>query len=76
MPADGGEGVLATQDRRFGEWGFHVLKGEPAFTWNLLDLKRDRWERPEPLVPGKHTLVFDFKYDGLGFSTLAFTSTT
>ena len=26
------------------------------------------------LAPGKHTLVFDFKYDGLGFATLAFNS--
>jgi arylsulfatase len=38
----------------------------------LLGLKRDRWEGPEPLSPGKHTIVFDFKYDGLGFATLAF----
>jgi arylsulfatase len=31
-----------------------------------------RWESPEALAPGKHTLVFDFKYDGLGFGTLAY----
>ena len=31
-----------------------------------------RWEGPGPLSPGKHTLEFDFKYDGLGFATLAF----
>jgi arylsulfatase len=37
-----------------------------------LDLKRIRWEGPDGLLPGKHTLVFDFKYDGLGFATLAF----
>ena len=30
------------------------------------------WEGPEPLSPGKHTLVIDFKYDGLGIGTLAF----
>jgi len=24
------------------------------------------------LAPGKHTLAYDFKYDGLGFATLAF----
>jgi hypothetical protein len=27
---------------------------------------------PEALTPGKHTLEFDFKYDGLGLGTLAF----
>src|SRR5262249_35158776 len=35
--------------------------------------KRIRWEGPK-LSPGKHTLVFDFKYDGLGVQTLAFNS--
>ena len=27
---------------------------------------------PEALAPGRHTLEFDFKYDGLGVGTLAF----
>ena len=40
--------------------------------WNLLDLKRVRWEGAEALLPGRHTLEYDFKYDGLGFATLAF----
>ena len=31
-----------------------------------------KWEGPEALAPGKHTLEFDFKYDGLGAGTLAF----
>src|SRR5262249_52587935 len=35
-------------------------------------LKSVRWEGPEALAPGKHTLEYDFKYDGLGFATLAF----
>jgi hypothetical protein len=38
----------------------------------LLDLKRVKWESDLPLDPGKHTLVYDFKYEGLGFTTLAF----
>jgi hypothetical protein len=57
---------------RFGGYELYLLKGKPVFTWNLLDLKRVRWESPEPLSPGKHTIEFDFKYDGLGFATLAF----
>ena len=72
VPAGGAEGVLMTQGGRFGGWGFYLVKGKPVFTWNLLDLKRVRWEGPEQLVPGKHTLVFDFTYDGLGAGTLAF----
>jgi hypothetical protein len=49
-----------------------VLKGKPVFTWNLLDLKRVKWQGTDALTPGNHTLEFDFKYDGLGFATLAF----
>ena len=41
------------------------------FLWNLVDLRRIRWEGPE-LSPGKHVLEFDFKYAGLGAGTLAF----
>jgi hypothetical protein len=37
-----------------------------------VDLERTRWEARDALSPGKHTLEFDFKYDGLGFATLAF----
>jgi hypothetical protein len=57
--------VLLTEGGRFGGLGFYLLKGKPVFLWNLLDLKRLRWEGPETLAPGKHTLAFDFKYDGL-----------
>ncbi len=72
IPQGGAEGMLITQGGRFGGYGFYVLKGKPVFTWNLVDLKRIKWEGPETLAPGKHTLEFDFKYDGLGMGTLAF----
>ena len=49
-----------------------MLKGKPVFLYNFLDLQRTRWEAPDVLTPGKHTLEFDFSYDGLGFATLAF----
>jgi arylsulfatase len=71
IPEGGAEGMLITQGGRFGGYGFYLVKNKPVFTWNLLDLKRVRWEGAE-LTPGRHTLEFDFKYDGLGFATLAF----
>jgi hypothetical protein len=43
-----------------------------VFLWNLLDLKRVRWEGDEALASGRHNVEYDFKYDGLGFATLAF----
>jgi arylsulfatase A-like enzyme len=72
VPEGGAEGVIVTHGGRFGGYGLYLLKGKPVFTWNLLDLKRVKWEGSEALSPGKHTLVYDFKYDGLGFATLAF----
>jgi arylsulfatase A-like enzyme len=72
VPQGGGEGMIVTRGGRFGGYGLYLLKGKPVFTWNLLDLKRVKWQAPDALSPGKHTLVYDFKYDGLGFATLAF----
>lgn len=72
IPQSGAEGMIHTNGGRFGGYGFYVLKGKPVFTWNLLDLKRVRWEAKDALKPGKHTIEFDFKYDGLGLATLAF----
>ena len=72
IPQGGAEGMIHTNGGRFGGYGMYLLKGKPVFVWNLLDLKRVRWEGPEALSPGKHTIEFDFTYDGLGFATLAF----
>jgi arylsulfatase A-like enzyme len=74
IPQGGAQGMLITQGGRFGGYGFYLLKGKPVFLWNLVDLQRVRWEGPDALSPGKHTLEFDFKYDGLGAGTLAFNS--
>jgi len=40
-------------------------RGKPVFLYNLLDLKRYKWEG-STLNAGKHTIAFDFKYDGPG----------
>ncbi len=72
VPDDKTEGVIVTDGGRFGGYALYLLKGKPVFLWNLLNLERVRWEGPEALKPGKHRLEFDFKYDGLGFATLAF----
>ena len=53
-------------------YGFYLLKGKPVFLWNLVNLERIKWEGSDALTPGKHTIEFDFDYDGLGAATLAF----
>ncbi len=49
----------------------YPFEGKPVFLWNLVDLERFRWEGPDVLAPGKHTIEFDFDYEGLGVGTLA-----
>ena len=75
IPEGGAEGMIVTLGGRFGGYGLYLLKGKPVFDYNLLDLKHFRWEGgaveadgllAEALKPGKHTIVFDFKYDGPG----------
>jgi len=75
VPKGGAEGMIVTLGGRFGGYGLYLLKGKPVFVYNLLDLERFRWEGGlgaardvlgRALEPGKHTLVFDFKYDGPG----------
>jgi arylsulfatase len=72
IPEGGAEGMIVTEGGRFGGYGLFLSKGElgigrgkPVFLYNLLDLKRSTWEGPE-LKAGKHTIVFDFKFDGPG----------
>jgi arylsulfatase len=74
VPDGGAEGIILTSGGRFAGYGFYLLKGKPVFLWNMLDLERIKWEGPEALAPGDHTIEFDFKYDGLGVGTLAYNS--
>src|SRR5262249_55005357 len=74
VPKAGAEGMIATMGGRFGGYGLYLLKGKPVVVYNPLDLKRYRFEGGvgaedwlgRSLSPGKHTIVFDFKYDGPG----------
>jgi arylsulfatase len=68
IPQSGGEGIIVTNGGRFGGYGLYLLKGKPVFVYNLLALARFRWAGQEALAPGKHTLVFDFTYDGPGMA--------
>jgi arylsulfatase len=72
VPEGGAEGMILTSGGRFTGYGFYLLEGKPVFLWNLLDLERIKWEGPDALAAGKHTIEFDFKYDGLGVGTLAY----
>jgi arylsulfatase A-like enzyme len=77
VPKGGAEGMIVTMGGRFGGYGFYLQNGKPVFVYNFLDMERFRWESGvggrigediggRALEPGKHTLVFDFKYAGPG----------
>ncbi|MGC1676405.1 MAG: hypothetical protein WA740_02630 [Candidatus Binataceae bacterium] len=68
VPDGGGDGMIVTEGGRFGGYGLYILKGKPTFTYNFLDLARFLWRGPDALTPGKHTIVFDFTYDGPGIA--------
>ena len=74
IPEGGAEGMIVTQGGRFGGYALFLSKGvmgfrrgKPVFLYNFLDLKRTVWDGPA-LTPGKHTIVFDFRFDGGGFA--------
>ena len=74
IPEGGGSGMIVTMGGRFAGYGLYLLHGKPVFDYNFLDLEQFRWEGGvgaedwlgSSLKPGKHTIVFDFKYDGPG----------
>jgi arylsulfatase A-like enzyme len=76
VPGGGAEGVLATQGGRFGGWALLVLDGKPMFAYAYTNQDgakyphqrkdKTRIAGAEKLTPGKHTIAFDFAYDGGG----------
>jgi arylsulfatase len=66
VPASGGNGTVIAQGGRFGGWSLYVKDGVPAYDYNFLGLQRFSIASAKKLSPGKHTLVFDFAYEGGG----------
>src|SRR5262245_18669366 len=76
IPDGGAEGVLATAGGRFGGWALLVLNGKPIYAYALTNQDGDKYPKQrkdktriastERLAPGKHTIAFDFTYDGGG----------
>ena len=66
IPRGGAEGILITHGGRFAGYGLYLLKGRPVFCYNLAGVTRYYVTGKEPLAPGPHAIVYDFKYDGGG----------
>jgi arylsulfatase A-like enzyme len=76
VPQGGADGVIVTQGGRFGGWGLLVLDRKPMFAYAFSNQDGDlypiqkkykyRIAGADPLAPGKHTIGFDFTYEGGG----------
>ena len=68
IPDGGANGVLATQGGRFAGWGLLVLDGKPVFVHAGSNQAKHKYRvaADQKLAPGKHTITFDFAYDGGG----------
>ncbi|MBC7777243.1 MAG: arylsulfatase [Phycisphaerae bacterium] len=62
--AANGNGVIVCQGGKFGGFSFYMKSGKAMFTYNYLGLENYTVSSAQSLTPGKHTLKFDFKWDG------------
>jgi arylsulfatase len=69
IPAGGADGVLVTQGGRFGGWGLLILDGKLQFDYAFSNQPQHKYRvvSNENLAAGKHTIKYDFKYDGPGY---------
>jgi arylsulfatase len=59
-------GILIAQGGRFGGWALYVKDGIAAYDYNFLGMQSFTIAAGQKLTPGKHTIKFDFAYDGGG----------
>ena len=63
VPANA-SGVILCQGGDFGGWSFHLVNGKPSYTYNWVAIEITTITSSKPLSPGRHTLKFNFAYDG------------
>lgn len=66
VPAGGGEGVIVTHGGLSAGYALMLRQGRPVFHYNFANMAHFDIASKEALTPGRHTLVFDFTYDGGG----------
>jgi len=64
VPVGGANGVIIAQAGRFGGWSLYMKGGRVHEVYNFGGLERSTVAAPQPLAPGKHTVRYEFVYDG------------
>ncbi len=66
VPDSKATGAIIVQGGRFGGWCLYLKAGVPAYCYNFFGFEHAYARAAQPLAPGKHTLRFEFAYDGGG----------
>jgi arylsulfatase len=66
VPKDGADGVLVAAGGNVGGYTLFVKEGKPMYEYNYFTVERFKIAGKDKLAPGKHTIRFEFKYDGGG----------
>jgi len=64
VPQGGADGVIIAQAGRFGGWSLYMKGGRVAHVYNYGGLERTTITSAQPLPPGRHTVLYEFAYDG------------
>jgi len=64
IPAGGANGVIIAQAGRFGGWSLYMKGGRVYEVYNYGGIDRYTVSSPASLAPGRHTVRYDFIYDG------------
>jgi arylsulfatase len=64
VPAGGAEGVIIAQAGRFAGWSLYMNSGRVHHVYNFGGLERYKVSSEKPLAPGRHTVRYEFTYDG------------
>jgi len=66
IPKGGADGVVLAQGGRFGGWTLYFKRGRPIYTYNSVGLQRYTVTSSQSVPPGRHTIGFEFAYEGGG----------
>jgi arylsulfatase len=66
IPKGGADGVLVAAGGTVGGYALFVKDGKPSYEYNYFTVERYKIASKDRLTPGKHTIRFEFKYDGGG----------
>ncbi|MGH2569684.1 MAG: arylsulfatase, partial [bacterium] len=64
VPAAGADGVIIAQAGRFAGWSLYMKGGRVHHVYNFGGLERTVVSSPATLAPGRHTVLYEFAYDG------------